>query len=112
MIKLKENLFLILTLLFISFGIVYSFVRYEYRNKKLQKVQQGIAIFEKFSKRTVGDDAWGYFRYEIKQKTYRFKQSGDFSMLSVGDTVEIEYSIEDNSVARVINKHYMYKYKW
>lgn len=32
-------------------------------------------------------------------------------MLSIGDTVEIEYSIEDRSVARVVNEHYMDKYK-
>ncbi len=107
----KENILLVLALAFVVFILIFSFLRDNYREKMLESTQKEKAIIVRVIQKTSKDDRGGKFKYSINGKDYDFRQSGDFSMLSIGDTVEIEYSIEDNSVARVINKHYMDKYK-
>lgn len=96
----------------IVFILVFSFGKEYYRKEKLKKTETAFAVMIEYSTGTVRHSMRGTFQYKINGNTYKFIQSEDFSMLSIGDTVEIEYSIEDNSVARVINKHYMDKYKW
>jgi len=96
----------------IVFILVFSFGKEYYRKEKLKRTKKAFAVMVEFSTGTVRHSMRGTFQYKINNNTYKFIQSEDFSMLTIGDTVEIEYSIEDNSVARVINKHYMDKYKW
>mgnify|MGYP000940153412 CR=1 FL=1 len=52
------------------------------------------------------------FYYFVKNKKYENHTNGNFNFMEVGDTVLIEYAIEDHSVARVVDKYYMKKYKY
>lgn len=96
----------------IVFILIFSFGKEYYRKEKLKRTKNALAVMVEYSTGTVRHSMSGTFQYEINDNTYKFIQSEDFSMLSIGDTVEIEYAVKDNSVARVINKHYMDKYKW
>lgn len=58
-----------------------------------------------------GKNPRGTFIFRIGKKKYIFDYIGDFSYMNKGDTVLIKYSIEDPSVARVIDRYYMQKYK-
>lgn len=52
-----------------------------------------------------------YFYYFIKDKKMLTSEPGKFNFLQKGDTVLIKYSIEDPSVAEVIDYCYMQKHK-
>lgn len=85
-----------------SVVIIYSLTRDFYRKDKLENLTKGKAIIIKYSTGTSKHGKRGYFEYIVSGKKYKFIQQGDFSSFEIGDTLEIEYSIEDNSVARVI----------
>lgn len=53
----------------------------------------------------------GDFYFYVGKIRYQITDFKDFSHLIKGDTVLIEYAIEDPSVARVVDKYYMQKYK-
>lgn len=55
--------------------------------------------------------AYAIFRYKVGNDFFEFKESGDYSQFRLGDSVLIEYAIEDYSIARVIDPFYMQKYK-
>lgn len=95
----------------ILFIVVFSLDKEYYRKEKFKKAKKSFAIMTAYSTGTVRHSMNGTFQYSLKNETYSFKQYEDFSMLSIGDTVEIEYSIEDNGVAKVSNKYYMEKYR-
>lgn len=59
----------------------------------------------------VGGSAYGIFEYKVKGKFFRTEEIGDFSFLQIGDSVLIKYAVNDPSVARVLDKYYMQKYK-
>ena len=51
---------------------------------------------------TISNGPIGYFKYKVNEKTYEFWELGDFSYLDIGDSTQIEYSISDNNIAKVI----------
>lgn len=55
--------------------------------------------------------AHGKFYFFVNHKKVKLKEYSYFSHLKKGDTVLIEYAVEDPTVARVIDKYYMKKYK-
>lgn len=59
----------------------------------------------------VRQTATGTYKYLVNGRKYEYEENRNFNDLSIGDTVLIEYSIEDPSVARVVDKYYMQKYK-
>lgn len=107
----KSNLILLSTIIFIILIIAYSFLRDNIRSRKLENTIKTHAVFIENLERTSADPSGGIFEYQIKGKFYKFHQQGDFSNLEIGDTVEIKYSIQDNSVAEITNTHYMDRYK-
>lgn len=52
-----------------------------------------------------------YFSYVVKDENYKLEVSKIKSSLLVGDTVLIKYSLEDPSVAKVIDFKFMKKFK-
>lgn len=52
----------------------------------------------------------GRFTYFVNEKKYCLRYTGDFSYMNIGDSVLIEYAIEDPSLARVVDRYYMKKY--
>lgn len=52
------------------------------------------------------------FKYIVNGKQYEGYSWGDHELFEVGDTILIEYAVEDHSVARVVDKYYMQKYKY
>jgi len=67
------------------------------------------AIITRHRPITARSSAAGVFEYTISNETYSFQQSGDYTMLDIGDTVQIEYSVKDNNLAQVIDKYYYQK---
>jgi hypothetical protein len=61
--------------------------------------------------RAVQGTRYARFKFIVNKKTYKFEESGNFSNLNIGDTVEIIYSLKDTNIARVVNKCFMKKYK-
>jgi hypothetical protein len=80
-------------------------------SQKLEHSKKGFAIFTKHVSETAKMPSGGYFEYTVNGETYSIKERGYYEHLEVLDSVEIIYSIEDPSVARVINSHYMDKYR-
>jgi hypothetical protein len=104
----------IMGILFFSFigcFIVYTFIREKKDNQLLEKSIKHFAILIEIDGGNTHSPSSGDFKYKIDSKEYEFNQSGDYSFMQVGDTVLIEYAIKDHSVARVIDKYYMQKYK-
>jgi len=52
------------------------------------------------------------YSYNVKGKIYKYEENRNINDLRIGDTLLIEYAVEDHSVARVIDKYYMQKYKY
>lgn len=91
--------------------IVYTFIQEKKEDKLLEKSKKHFAILVEISPGNAHASSSGDFKYKVNAKEYEFNQSGDYTFMQVGDTVLIEYAIEDHSVARVLDKHYMQKYK-
>lgn len=100
MSKSDKIKYLIAALIFVSI-VSFSFLRDNYRERSLEKTISTHAFYYKYSGKTVRDDNWCYFSYTVEKKKFSFKESGSFPNLKIGDSVEIEYSISDHSVARV-----------
>lgn len=80
--------------------------------KMLKKNYKTTAIVIEIHQPEVIHDSYsGTFQYKIKNKIYKFTQIGNYTLLKLGDTVLIEYAVKDNSIARVIDKNYMRKFK-
>lgn len=91
---------------FFAIVIVYSVVRDFYREKMLVDSKRGVAVIVNYSEGTSKHGKRGYFEYSVDGQLYDFIEEGDFSNLRIGDTVEIEYSVEDNGIVRVVNVNY------
>jgi glucose uptake protein GlcU len=98
-------------LVLLIIGVVIArYVKNTRQENLLENSKQTIAIFHEsnFVYRT------GYishFKYEVKGKKYHLDQPMKITTLEKGDTVLIEYSIKDPSVAKVVDLYYMEKYK-
>lgn len=53
----------------------------------------------------------GRFYFFVNKERFEIKEFRNFKELTKGDTVLIEYSVEDPSVARVVDKYYMKRYR-
>jgi hypothetical protein len=94
-------------LLFVS--ILFGIIRYNKRETLLKNSNSTFGILvRQYSK---GKNPNAVFTYKVKDKIYEFNQIGNYTNFKKGDTVLIEYAIEDPSVARVVDKYYMQKYK-
>ena len=51
------------------------------------------------------------YSYKVKGINYEYEECRNFNDLRIGDTILIEYAVEDHSVARVVDKYFMQKYK-
>jgi hypothetical protein len=94
--------------------IAYVFIRNHYHENLLDngKTKETIAFIINIDDGSaVHSTSNGDFEFKIKNKKYTFNDSGDYTFLKIGDSVLIEYSLKDPSVARVIDKCYMQKYK-
>ncbi|MFN5415533.1 MAG: hypothetical protein ACK5B9_00645, partial [Flavobacteriia bacterium] len=70
-----------------------------------------IAKIISISKGQVRNPPRGYFMFYLNHKKIKFSEQGDFSFMEVGDSVLIKYAIADPSVATVVDKYVMQKYK-
>ncbi|MCC6700891.1 MAG: hypothetical protein IT221_05165 [Fluviicola sp.] len=96
--------------LFIFFVLLYSMLKENSREKLFQKSNTTFAVLieeyhesERFRN--------GRFYFFVNKRRFEIKEFRNFKELSKGDTVLIEYAVEDPSVARVVDKYYMKKYK-
>jgi hypothetical protein len=95
----------------IIFGLAYNLFNDNRRNKLLKKsmLVTGLLVSEDHSSHKFLS---GDFEFLVKNKKYYFRHNGDFSFLNIGDTVLIEYAIEDPTVARVKDRYYMKKFNF
>ncbi len=108
-LMLKKN-WVYFLILFTIGGICYGIYYDNRRNNLFKKssIVKGILFEETHeSVRT----AHGQFYFFINHKKVKLKEYSFFSHLKKGDTVLIEYAIEDPTVARVKDKYFMRKYK-
>lgn len=90
----------------------YLMLRNYFDSKLLENAKETNAILiGKSSGHGVNETANGTFKYKVQNESLEFNQSGDYDFMKLGDTVLIEYAIENHSVARVKDKYYMKKYK-
>ena len=93
--------------------IGYVFIRDNYHDYLLDngKTKSTTAILVRIKETAVKSPASGFFKYKVKNKNYIFNENRDFSSMKIGDTLLIKYSLKNPSVARVVDKCYMQKYK-
>jgi hypothetical protein len=110
MIKLIKKYFSGILSIIVLIAIVVNIYIDKKRNKLLEKsIDIKGVLFEKY---TEGKNKMGTFEFKLKNSKIKFDYIGDFSFLQIGDTVLIQYAIEDPSVARVKDRYYMRKYKY
>lgn len=112
--KNKDKLNTILTIVVFSFMgifIIYTFVKEKKDAELLSNSLEHLGILTKKNSGNSHAPSSGDFKYKIDKIEYSFNQSGTFDFMEVGDTVLIEYAVEDPSVARVVDKYYMKKYR-
>lgn len=96
-------------------GVMISFVVFRlFQNTRedrlLEETKQIKTILTEINKSAVRSPATGKYRYSVNGTDYEYEENRNFNDLKVGDTILIEYSVEDPSVARVVDKYYMKKY--
>ena len=92
------------------FALLFGLINEDRKQKLMQhsKITFGFLIEEDHSSLNFQH---GTFKFQVNGKIQVFDYSGDFSYLSKGDTVLIEYAIEDPTVAKVKDRYYMQKYR-
>ena len=96
--------------LLIFFVLLYSMLRENRRQNLFQKSNITFAfLIEEYH----GSERFrnGRFYYFVNKVRFELKEFRNFKELSKGDTVLIEYALDDPSVARVKDPYYMRKYK-
>lgn len=109
--KISDKKFVIVGLIILALMWIFAGIRTCRINKKLEHSKKGVAILTKHKRENAKMPSGGYFEYTVNGKTYSFLEYGYYEHLDVLDSVEIKYSIEDPSVAEVVNSHYMDRYK-
>ncbi|MNJ86056.1 hypothetical protein D3C87_35390 [compost metagenome] len=95
----------------IGIFIMYTFLKEKRDDRLLENSVEHFAILIEINGGNAHSPSSGDFKYKVNNEEYEFNQSGDYKFMQVGDTVLIEYAVEDHSVARVVDKYYMNKYK-
>lgn len=109
----KKQVYLSVSIiLFFVITLAYRFYNSNYEDKRLKKTKNTTAILVSIrSGKGVRATPSGKYRYSVSGKEYKYDESRNFNSLKVGDTILIKYSVEDPSVARVVEKYYMKKYR-
>jgi hypothetical protein len=109
-LKAKRTIFFVVLIIFLM-ALFYRIFE-NYRDKKLLlSSAKEIGILTQIHFGAVKSPKSGNFIYKVKGVKYSLEDTGDFTFMKIGDTVLIEYSLKDPSVARVVDKCYMQKYK-
>lgn len=90
---------------------VYVFVDNNQKDLLLRNSCQTIAIIKEIKHGAVRSSKRVEFTYSVNGQIYEGNEPGNFDDFMIGDTILIEYAIEDHSVARVVDKYYMKKNK-
>lgn len=109
--KMRNRLLIISCFSFMGIFLIYNFIREKREDKLLNNSLDGFAILVKKNKGNTHAPSGGDFKYRVDHHEYSFSQSGDYEFMHVGDSVLIRYAKDDHSVARVVDKYYMEKYK-
>ena len=101
------------TLLFILGVVLVRFILDKRSEKLLENSSNTLNIFAYYQGSSfVRSSGWtSGFKYELNGREYYLGTRGKINFLEKGDTVLIEYSIKDPSVAKVVDLYYMEKYK-
>ncbi|WP_343748973.1 hypothetical protein [Fluviicola sp.] len=107
--KIKTMLFL---LGFVVIMSLYHFWEEYHRNEMLKIGNETFGVIVSIDPPPVHGSPSAKIAYTIKHKKYVFDEDGSFSFMELGDTVLIRYALKDYSVAKVVDKYYMKKYKY
>jgi hypothetical protein len=107
----KKIKFSIIFLLFAVLLALYSFFSDLRKEKLLENSKNTFGIIKVIDKGSVRGTPFCKFEYKVEKEFFNSKEYGEFSNLSLNDTVLIKYSVDDPSVARVVDKYYMKKYR-
>lgn len=97
--------------IFLGGMLIFIFFQEKREKQLLNRTKLTTAVLVKKKSGSVKSPKSGKFTYLVHGKLYEFSQPGDFLFMNLGDTVLINYAIEDPSVARVKDKYYMKKYQ-
>jgi hypothetical protein len=107
--RITELRISIIGFIVMGIGFIYIFWREYYEDKLLLKTK--IGFIERIYNGAVRSPKNVDFIYYVNGKKYGSNESGDYTFMKIGDTILIEYAVKDNSVARVVDKFYMKKYR-
>lgn len=88
----------------LSILCIYNFWQEKNKEELLKNGSKTFGIFISRNERAVHGSPSINVRYKVNGTKYILKEYGGFPSLKVGDTVLVEYAVEDNSVARVVGK--------
>lgn len=109
----KQKIIAILgAIVLLLIALAYNYFHKEHKTLLLQNsIKKEAVLIKNYDGSGVHDSTYGIFEFVVGTEKIRFQDNDDYRMLQVGDTVLIRYSIENHSVATVIDKDYMKKYK-
>ena|SRR6218665_1550565 len=109
----RSKQLLIVTVAILLIVITYRGINEYRKDKALKNSKSTIGILSEIhTPKGVRDLNYGIIQYRVNGIQYETKSFKNYSILKLGDTVQIEYAIRDNSIARVVDKYYMKKYKY
>jgi hypothetical protein len=102
---------LIITLSIFAIALIVGFIFQIDRENKLKNNQIAKAIvIKKDNNHVMGYGV--HVRFKVRDEEHVSKTPEcDCSMLDIGDTILIKYSIENPKIFKVVDKYYMQKYK-
>lgn len=94
-------------------GVIFVRFILDKRSEKLLEDSSNTLTFAYYQGSSfVRSSSWASgFKYELNGREYYLRTRGKINFLEKGDTVLIEYSIKDPSVAKVVDLYYVEKYK-
>lgn len=106
----KSKFMLLITVLVFLVYLTYRSIK-EYREDKAlgNSITTVGILIDIHTPQGVNGSYYGIIEYVVTDKHYEAKLLNDFSMLKLGDTVQIEYAVEDHSIARLVDRYYMKK---
>lgn len=107
-----SNKIAIILICLIGVWLVFKFFNDQNKDALLKNSKTDYAIIKMIYHGGIKNPRNADFEYSIKGKRYNFNQPGNYDAYKIGDTILIEYAVEDHSVARVVDKYYMQKYKY
>lgn len=105
------NYFSIVIAILMLIIFIYRFYRNDYKEEMLLNTNSAFGIVTKIKGSGYRSPAYCDYRYNINNRDYEGSTHGKYPYLKIGDTVEIKYSIKDNSISTLTNSYYMSKYR-